>query len=164
MIINGKIRFGDFMARMHTRKKGQSSSMKPYRTDSPEWIEYSKKEIEEMIVSIAKEDGVPSASIGLTLRDQYGIPSIKDTTGKKIGTILKDNGIVTAIPDDLLSLMKKAVRLDMHLKQNRHDTHNKRSAKLIDAKIRRLVKYYIRTGKLEKGWKYSLKKAELLIR
>jgi len=40
---------------------------------------------------------------------------------------------------------------------------NKRSLQLTEAKISRLSKYYKKTGKLSKGWKYNPEKAKLLV-
>ena len=49
----------------------------------------SAKEVEELVVSLYKQ-GESQAKIGLMLRDQHGVPSIKLVTGKKINDILKE--------------------------------------------------------------------------
>ena len=49
----------------------------------PEWVTYSDEEIEEMILKFNKE-GKSTSEIGIVLRDQYGIPSVKDVTGERI--------------------------------------------------------------------------------
>ncbi|KAB3548078.1 MAG: 30S ribosomal protein S15, partial [ANME-2 cluster archaeon] len=43
------------------------------------------------------------------------------------------------------------------------DVHNKRALQLTESKIRRLVKYYRRTGTLPKDWVYRADTAEMLI-
>jgi len=78
--------------------------------------------------------------------------------------ILEEEGITIKYPEDLLNLMKKAVNLRKHLEEHRKDLHNRRGLTLIESKIRRLVKYYKRVGKLPKDWKYDPKAAELIVR
>ena len=46
----------------------------------PEWVTYSNEEIEEMILKFNRE-GKSTSEIGIILRDQYGIPKVKDVTG-----------------------------------------------------------------------------------
>ncbi len=147
---------------MHARKKGKSGSKKPSRKRS-DWLGYGPKEIEELIVKLAKEDKTPS-EIGLILRDSYGIPSVKDATGNKIGFFLEKNKLATEIPEDLENLIKKAVNLRKHLETNKKDIHNKSGLNLIESKIRRLVKYYKNTRKLPADWRYDPETAKLMIR
>jgi small subunit ribosomal protein S15 len=49
------------------------------------------------------------------------------------------------------------------MNNNKKDLSNERGLHLIEAKIRRLVKYYKRNDVLPQDWLYSLKNAELLI-
>ncbi len=63
------------MARVYSRRKGKSGSKKPMEKKA-EWVTYKPAEIEDIIVKLAKS-GMGSARIGLVLRDQYGIPSVK---------------------------------------------------------------------------------------
>jgi small subunit ribosomal protein S15 len=151
------------MARMHARKKGKSSSKRPYITENPEWVTMKPKEIESIIVQLHNE-GHPPAMIGLRLRDQYAVPNIRLATGKSLLTILKENGVKPKFPEDLLNLMRKAVNLYAYLKDNPRDKHNRRGLHLIEAKIRRLTRYYKRTGVLPEDWNYSPKTAELEIK
>jgi len=150
------------MARMHARRKGRSSSTRPYRTASPEWTSISKEEIEEFITTQGKE-GMSSSRIGIILRDQYGVPSVKLATGRSISAIWKEAGAAPKIPEDMMNLLKRAVRLGTHLKENPRDIHNKRQLHLTEAKIRRLGQYYKKTGALPKGWKYNLNDARLMV-
>ena len=150
------------MARMHARRRGKSGSSRPLVTENPEWVPLNAEEIEKRIVKLAK-DGVNSSRIGMTLRDQYGVPSTKLALGKSISEILAENDLRPKLPDDLASLMRKAVNLNNHLSENHKDIMNKRSLQLIESKIRRLTKYYKKTGILPQDWKYSIKTVELQI-
>jgi len=151
------------MGRIHARRKGKSGSQRPFRTEKPEWVEMEKDEIIEKVISLSRE-GYSQAMIGTILRDEYGVPDVKLMTGKSIGKILEENGIAPNIPDDLMALMRKAVKINSHLANHPKDLGNRRGLQLVEAKIRRLVKYYKRVGKLPPDWKYSLKEAELLVK
>ncbi|MEE8183398.1 MAG: 30S ribosomal protein S15 [Thermoplasmata archaeon] len=151
------------MARMHAKKKGKSSSTRPYLTENPKWVKPKPKEIEDLVVRFSKE-GLSSALVGLRLRDQHGVPSVRLATGKSISQILMENELTPSLPEDLANLMRKAVHLNGHLKTNPKDLHNKRGLHLIEAKIRRITKYYIRTGVMPKDWKYSIETAELQLK
>ncbi len=151
------------MARMHSRKRGKSGSKKPPRTASPDWVTYSAKEVESLVLKLRKE-GHSSAMIGMILRDQYGIPSVKLVTGKKVTKILDENGLLDDIPEDLMALIRKAVNLRKHIELHPKDRHSLRGLQLTESKIRRLVKYYRRTGKLPEKWRYDPEKARLLVR
>ena len=148
------------MARMHARKKGKSSSKRPFKTENPSWVPLRKSEIEELVVKLAA-DGNSSAMIGLILRDQYGVPNVKLATGKAVTQIMKEKEVMPKLPEDLGALLKKVIGLDAYLKANPRDLHNKRNLQLLEAKIRRLERYYKDNGVLPETWKYSLDRAEL---
>lgn len=132
-------------------------------TIRPEWIEYSNEEIEELILKLRKE-GNSTSMIGIILRDQYGIPDVKLVTGKKITKILEKHNQGFEYPEELMNLISKAVNIRDHLSENPKDLHSKRGLQIIESKIRRLVKYYTREGKLPEGWRYEPKKAALLVK
>lgn len=148
------------MARMHARKKGKSSSKRPFMTENPSWVPLDKTDIEDLIVKLAG-DGNTSAMIGLILRDQHGVPDVKLATGKSISAIMKEKGILQGLPEDMGALLKKVINLNAYLKVNPRDLHNKRNLHLLEAKIRRLERYYKGTGVIPETWKYSLDRAEL---
>ncbi|ADP77705.1 SSU ribosomal protein S15P [Methanothermus fervidus DSM 2088] len=133
------------------------------RGRKPDWVDYSKEEIEELVVKLYKE-GHPPSKIGIILRDQYGIPKVKDVIGLKITQILEKHGLKPEYPEDLMNLIRRAVRLREHLKEHPKDLHSKRGLQLIESKIRRLVKYYKRKGVLPEGWKYDPEKAAVLVK
>ncbi len=151
------------MGRIHARRKGSSGSKKPFRTDKPEWVTLNDEEVKEKVLTLAKE-GHSQAMIGTVLRDQYGVPDVKQITGKSIGKILEAENLTPQIPEDLMALMRRAVRINTHLQSHPNDLGNKRGLQLVESKIRRLIKYYKRVGKLPEDWKYSIKEAELLVR
>lgn len=146
---------------MHARKRGKSGSKKPERSSAHTWITYELEEVEELIVKLAKAGDSPSM-IGLILRDNYGISSVKDVTGKNIGYFLKKNDLQGELPEDLKNLIKKVLKLKKHLDQHKKDRHNKRGLNLMEAKILRLTKYYKSTGRLPADWHYDLKKAKMM--
>ncbi|MDI9623293.1 MAG: 30S ribosomal protein S15 [Methanothermobacter sp.] len=129
----------------------------------PDWVEYSNEEIEELIIKLYRE-GNPPSKIGIILRDQYGIPNVKSITGMKITEILEKHDIKLEYPEDLINLMKKAVNIREHLKEHPKDLHTRRGLQLVESKIRRLVKYYVRKGVLPEGWKYDPEKAALIVK
>jgi small subunit ribosomal protein S15 len=151
------------MARMHAKKRGKSSSTRPYVTKNPKWVKHKPKEVEDLVARYSKE-GMSSAMIGLRLRDQHGVPNVRLATGKSITQILGDNKLAPPLPEDLANLMRKAVQLNAHLKSNPKDLHNKRGLHLIESKIRRISKYYIKTGVMPEDWKYSIDTAELQVK
>ncbi|RZN48993.1 30S ribosomal protein S15 [archaeon] len=151
------------MARMHSRKRGKSSSTHPLRTSAPQWEDYSTEEIENLIVDYAKKGYTPSM-IGTVLRDQHGIADVSLTTGKKMQAILRDHDLAPDVPEDLRNLITKAVLLRKHLTDHPKDKHSMRGLKLTESKIRRLGKYYKRNGILEPKWIYDPEKARLLVR
>jgi small subunit ribosomal protein S15 len=142
------------MARMHKSRRGKSGSKKLYRNSPPEWVEMSAEEVEKKIVELYNEGYEPS-QIGMILRDRYGIPSIKQVTGKKLMDILIENGIKPKYPEDLKALIKKALKLRRHLEIHKKDLHNRRGLQLIEAKIWRLSNYYKEKGYLPSDWSYD---------
>jgi small subunit ribosomal protein S15 len=150
------------MAKMHSRKKGSSRSRPPAVAKAPAWSDVSKEELGKTIMKL-HESGMPTSRIGLTLRDQYGVPSTKLALGKNITGFLKENKVLPDIPEDLTNLMRKALHVRKHLKANKKDVHNKRSLHLTENKVRRLVKYYHDSGRLAPDWTYSPETAEILI-
>ncbi len=142
------------MARIHARRRGKSGSKRVYRDTPPEWVDMSPEEVEKKVVELYNEGYEPS-QIGMILRDRYGIPSVKQITGKKIQKILKEKGVEIKYPEDLKALIKKALKLRRHLEVYRKDKHNRRGLQLIEAKIWRLSNYYKEKGVLPADWKYD---------
>lgn len=130
---------------------------------SPSWVEYKPKEISEVVVTLSNQ-GHSSSEIGMILRDQYGIPNIRSLAGKSIEDILSENNILPQIPEDLMSLVRKSVKLKSHLDKNKKDFSGKHGYMLTVSKIRRLVKYYHIKKRLPQGWRFSEETAALLVK
>lgn len=150
------------MARIYAHKKGKSGSKRPFRMSSPGWVKLKAKEVEDLVLKLHKE-GMTTAKIGIKLRDQYGIPSVKLVTKKSITKILDENKLKSEIPEDLFSLMKRAVKAHKHADVSKRDLHSKRGLQTIEMKIWRLVKYYRKSGRLSKDWKYTPETAKLIV-
>ena len=148
------------MGRIHTHRHGKSHSIRPAILTSPSWVSQDPKQIEELVIKYVKEGFSPS-QIGIKLRDQHAIPLVRSITKKGIIQILEENKLKPEIPEDLNNIVKKAVRLQKHLKSNKGDYRNVRSLELIEAKVHRLTVYYKRTGQLDKNWKYKSVIAQL---
>lgn len=129
---------------------------------APEWSDVSKEELEKTIMKL-HDTGMSPSRIGLTLRDQYGVPNVKLVIGNSITGFLRDNNALADIPEDLTNLMRKALHVRKHIKANKKDVHNKRALQLTENKIRRMVKYYHDSGRLAPDWTYSPETAEILI-
>lgn len=100
------------------------------------------------------------SQIGVSLRDQYGIPQVRFITGKKILRILKKNGSAPltpgsapAIPEDLYMLIKKAVSMRKHMKRNNKDTDCKFKLIIVESRIHRIARYYKKSGQIPPTWK-----------
>ncbi|HID16724.1 TPA: 30S ribosomal protein S15 [Candidatus Bathyarchaeota archaeon] len=142
------------MARLYARKRGKSDSTRPVSKRPPAWCKYTPEEIETLIVKLGREGHAPSV-IGNILRDQHGVPLVKPLLGKSITQVLKEANLAPSIPEDLNALLKKAERVRRHLEKNKKDYHNKRALALIESKIHRLGKHYLRDGVLPADWKYK---------
>ncbi len=151
------------MARLHSRKHGKSRSKRPAGKAAPSWVEYPAHEVEDLVVKFAKE-GIPPSQIAMRLRDSFGVPSVKALCGKSVGEILGENSALPQYPDDLMNLIRRTVRMRAHLAGNKPDRHNKVKLAHVEAKIKRLAKYYARTERIPPGWEYDPQKAALLVK
>jgi small subunit ribosomal protein S15 len=145
---------------MPKQEKGRSHATRPVSKRAPSWCKYQPEEVEALIVKLGKEGHSPSR-IGTILRDQYSVPLSKPIIGKRILTVLRENNLGLAMPEDLASLLKKAESLGLHLEKNNTDLYNRRALQLIEAKVHKLSRYYKRVGVLPKTWKYEPKIASI---
>lgn len=114
-----------------TREKLKASKEKP------DWLKTSNKEIEEIVVKLAKQ-GLTSEKIGLELRDKHGIPKTK-LLGKKISQILKENDLHQDAT--YVNLERKKESIIKHLDKNKQDQRAKRALTIIKARINKYNKY-----------------------
>ncbi|MCH8907393.1 MAG: 30S ribosomal protein S15 [Candidatus Heimdallarchaeota archaeon] len=151
------------MARIHSRGKGKAGSTRPFLSEAPSWVKMKPKEIEQLIVQLSKQ-GNSQAAIGMILRDQYGIPSVNLVAGKKLLTILNENDVAPRYPEDLISLIRRAMNLRNHLAENKKDLISTHGLQRIESKIYRLAAYYRRVKVLPADWKYRPATASVLLR
>jgi small subunit ribosomal protein S15 len=150
------------MARKYSGARGKSGSTKPSKKSVPAWFQHKSKEIELLVVKLAKEGKNPSV-IGLHLRDVYGIPDVKVATSKSITAILKEKNLQKEVPEDLMAVIRRSVLLRKHLGDNKNDMSALRGLQLTESKIRKLVKYYKTTGRLPLSYKYDPARVKLAV-
>ena len=134
----------------------------PHSQTPPEWSNSDKKEIEEIIVQLSDE-GHTNASIGTILRDKHGVPDVRLVTGERISQTLNRLGQSSGLPEDLMSLMRRALRLIDHLTKNSKDIHNRRQLELCESKIRRLSRYYRENNQIDSEWTYKRDQLRLMV-
>jgi len=151
------------IARLHSKKKGKAGTKRPKSSVAPEWTGMSKAQIKEVALKMAKE-GTSAAKIGLALRDQHGVPNAKAVLGVGISEFLRSEGALPELPEDIMNLIRKVVRIQEHQKRVKNDIHNKVKLSHVESKIMRLIKYYSRKGLIPAGWKYNREKVALLVK
>ncbi|WP_069806799.1 30S ribosomal protein S15 [Vulcanisaeta thermophila] len=135
-------------------KRGRSGSTRPVSKATPAWVSYTQEEVEQLVIELAKRGFSPSM-IGVILRDQYGIPLVKPILGKSITKVLEEHNLAPQLPEDLMNLIRRAVRIRKHLEEHPKDLSARRGLTLVESKIHRLIKYYKRVGKLPQDFKYT---------
>jgi len=150
------------MARMHSRSKGKASSKKPLAKKKHTWQRYDKDEIRQLIVKLVKAQN-SSSKIGMILRDSYGIPDVKQAAGATITKILAEEKLLPKLPEDMLSLIKRYIKIVKHLESNKKDNTSLKGRQLTESKIKRLAKYYKNVGKIPLDWRFSREQASMLI-
>ncbi|PVD33282.1 hypothetical protein C0Q70_04535 [Pomacea canaliculata] len=102
------------------------------------WLKLSSEDVQDQIFKFAKKGLTPS-QIGVLLRDSHGVAQVRHVTGNKILRILKAKGLAPDLPEDLYSLIKKAVNIRKHLERNRKDKDAKFRLILVESRIHRLA-------------------------
>lgn len=148
------------MARIHSHRRGKSHSTRPSSKRNPTWVNYSQDEVTAQIGKHTKE-GLSPSQIGMRMRDDYGIPSVKTFLGKSIKEVIVEDKAKRPLPEDLSNLVQRAARLKAHLENAHADRKNVRSLELLEAKIHRLSNYYKVKNELPMNWKYSAAIAQL---
>lgn len=148
---------------LHAKERLPERLHRERKPGVPAWVELHPAEAVEAIVNLANA-GHSSSEIGMLLRDQYGVPNIKALCGKSVEEILAEHKLLPEIPADLMNLIKRSVNLGKHLAKNKKDFTAKRGMQLSVAKIRNLVTYYKRKGRLPMDWHYSEETAALLVK
>jgi Ribosomal protein S15P/S13E len=139
---------------MHSGGRGSSGSTKPAAKTEPRWLDFEANEVRDMVVGLAR-DGHDPSEIGRTLRDQHGIPSVKQITGQKISDILEDEGLGLEMPEDLRNLVDKADSLQSHLEEHPKDLQTERQLELVKARVRKVASYHREEGNISSDWEYT---------
>lgn len=142
------------MTKMHSDGRGSSGSDNPTTKSTSDWTDYDGEEVVDLVVKL-RRDGHQPAQIGLNLRDQYGIPSVKQITGMSVTEILEEEGMELEIPEDLENLVAKAENIQDHLENNQEDEQARRRLELTEAKIRRVADYHRENENISQEWEYE---------
>jgi small subunit ribosomal protein S15 len=92
------------------------------------------KELEVLIEKLAKEHS--PEKIGLILRDQHGVPSVKAVLGKRLTQVLKEKNIKFKTEKEKME--EKSNKLKSHIEKNKHDYSASRA---LTKKLWRILKY-----------------------
>ena len=68
-----------------------------------DWFKMKKEEVVDLVIKLYKE-GNSMSKVGLILRDQHSVPSVKVVTGNSIKQILNQEKLLPNYPEDLLNL------------------------------------------------------------
>ena len=107
------------------------------KIEKPIWLKYTKQEVEAIILKLAKK-GLTAEKIGLTLRDQYGIPKVK-IYNLKISKILKEKEKFQEPTN--LNLKNKLEKIINHYKKNKQDKKTEFSLIKTKAKLKKRKDY-----------------------
>mgnify|MGYP001593693614 CR=1 FL=1 len=99
------------------------------------WLKYTEEEVKAIILKLANK-GLTAEKIGLIIKDQYGIPSVR-IYGLKIKQVLGDKFQEPTI----INLEKKVKKIEEHLKKNKPDKKAKRAVTITSAKLRKRKEY-----------------------
>jgi len=109
--------------------------MAKLKTEKPTWLKYTQEEVKTIILKLA-DKGLTAEKIGLTLRDQYGIPTVR-IYNLKIKKILKEK---FQEPTNL-NLKTKLQKVINHYKKNKQDKKAERSLIITKAKLKKAEDY-----------------------
>jgi small subunit ribosomal protein S15 len=150
------------VSRIHSGRKGRAGSKRPFPPVRPTWVTLDAEEITEEATKLAKT-GMSPALVGTTLRDSFGVPSVRALTGRRMTALLAEKGVRQELPEDLQALLKRVVHLQRHLEQHPYDASNRRGLQLMESRIRRLAHYYRRNQVLPENWSYTAASAVLQV-
>ncbi len=101
----------------------------------PTWLKYTKEEVVAIVKKLAEKD-ITSEKIGLILRDQYGIPSVR-LYGIKMKEAMEDK----FQEPTTLNLDKKLKKIIYHFKKNKQDKKSERALVITKAKLKKRTDY-----------------------
>ena len=100
----------------------------------PTWLKYTIDEVKAIILKLSNK-GLTAEKIGLSLRDQYGIPSVR-LYGIKIKEVLNNFQEPT-----IINLETKLNKIISHFKKNKQDKKTERSLIITKAKLKKRQDY-----------------------
>lgn len=107
------------------------------KTEKPVWLKYTAEEVKGIILKLVNK-GMTSEKIGLTLRDQYGIPRVK-LYGFKIKEVLKEK---EKYEDPNVHNLKKNLDIIVeHNKKNKGDKKAERALTITKVKLKKREEY-----------------------
>lgn len=101
----------------------------------PVWLKYTKEEVKAIILKLTNK-GISAEKIGLTLRDQYGIPNVK-LYNLKIKEVMGDKFSEPSI----INLGKKIEKIIKHFSGNKQDKKAGRSLIIVKSKLKKKINY-----------------------
>lgn len=110
---------------------------KDMKTEKPIWLKYTPDEVKAIILKLGNK-GMTSEKIGLTLRDQYGIPKTK-LFGFKIKEVLEEKEKYE--DPNVKNLKSNLNTIEQHYKKNKGDQKAKRSLIIIKAQLKKREEY-----------------------
>lgn len=110
---------------------------KKQEVEKPVWLKYTEEEVRAIILKLAKK-GLTSEKIGLTLRDQYGVPNV-NVYGFKIKEVLEKEGVYEEATNK--NLKEKLDKIIRHYKKNKQDKKSERSLIITKAKLKKRDDY-----------------------
>ena len=113
------------------------------KLEKPVWLKYTEQEVKDITLKLA-EKGLTSEKIGLTLRDQYGIPKTK-IYNIKISKILKENDKFEEPTNK--NLKTKLQEIINHYKKNKQDKKAELSLIITKAKLKKREDYSAKKNK-----------------
>jgi len=114
------------------------------KIEKPVWLKYTADEVKAIIIKLANQ-GLTAEKIGLTLRDQYGIPKVK-IYDLKIKKVLEKEGKFEEPTN--LNLRKKLEKIINHYKKNKQNKNAERSLIITKAKLKKRDDYSKKKEKL----------------
>jgi ribosomal protein S15P/S13E len=114
-----------------------AKTRKSEKLEKPVWLKYSETEVKELILKLS-EKGLTSEKIGLTLRDQYGIPKVS-IYGLKIRKVLEEKG--KFIEPTNINLKGRIENLNGHRKTHIHDQSAKRALTIAESHLKKREEY-----------------------
>ena len=107
------------------------------KLEKPVWLKYTEEEIKAIILKLANK-GLTAEKIGLTLRDQYGIPKV-ELYNLKISKILKEKNKYEEPTNK--NLKEKLQKIIDHYKKNKQDKKSERALIITKAKLKKRDDY-----------------------